>query len=842
MKNAILPAHVGRIGFGLLAALLSGICQAGANVKTGSQATFVHRIQLYDEKGQLIDVKSKVPYSTKKTCGKCHDYERISTGWHFQAGLHEAPATSQPSAGEVSRLGEPFFLTHPASGTQIPMSYRQWAQRKGLTPTELGISQADFALRYGAHYPGGGMLENTRDKAGKIQHLSGEPWEKTGVLEIDCLMCHLRRTYAPEERASQIKAKNLKWAATAGAGLGVIRGEVGKEEGGQEEPTDTFERETQGGAAAGGVSVDVGYNPDRFDTGNFVTLDITRHMPNTNCLFCHYTRPRTPPSGIDYRRVVDIHYEAGLLCTDCHQNDIGHMISRGDGGPEDRASSKDNVNLTCQGCHHQGRAAAPKDDHPGLPAFHLKVISCTACHSGPKPGSEVIAEQTSIAHNIGLSTEDDLTKRTSPAIWSAAWHRDRPGGQIGLYRYVYPQWFGKKTDQKVSPLPLSAVEAAIKAAGAAIKDDDGDAAPEVNTDAEIAAVLTALGKTFGEKDKNAKPVLVAKGGIYELGGTGVAWSANPAGEPYRWATAHPVRPARESLGSGGCTDCHASGSPFYFLTLRKDNGTAPTATVPSYQWLGAKKSLAQLGGWREGSLKTCWLWLVPIVTGLCLLHYVTFGPKRIDKDVSNELIQRFDVLERWMHLVLLVSCVLLIATGLGFLLAKLPYARGGFWTRHWALEMHEVCGFIFAAATVVALLRWFVTALPARYDWEWVKALGGYLWIQAHPPAGKFNFGQKMLFWGAMGLGLVLGITGITMWLKPGGDDGAVTLAYTIHDIAAILMIVLIVSHLYLASIANPGTLVSIFAGKVYRTWAKFHHPNWVQEMDGKGGRKAEGH
>jgi cytochrome b subunit of formate dehydrogenase len=80
------------------------------------------------------------------------------------------------------------------------------------------------------------------------------------------------------------------------------------------------------------------------------------------------------------------------------------------------------------------------------------------------------------------------------------------------------------------------------------------------------------------------------------------------------------------------------------------------------------------------------------------------------------------------------------------------------------------------------------------------------------------------------------------MWLKPGGDDGVVTLAYTIHDIAAVLMIALIVCHLYLASIANPGTLISIFAGKVYRTWAKFHHPNWVQELDEKGGRNTSGH
>lgn len=827
----------------VLAVACAGICPAAAPVKTGSQATYVHYIPLYDEKGQLLNAKSKVPFSTKATCGKCHDYEKISTGWHFQAGLHESPAASRPSTQPASRLGEPFFMIHAASGTQIPMSYRQWAQKLGTTPTDLGISPLEFALKYGAHLPGGGMLENTRDKSGKIQRLTGDPWDKTGVLEIDCLMCHLRTGYSPDVRASQIKSKNFKWAGTTAAGLGIIRGEAGKaaESGGEEEAGDTFERETQGAAAGSGVSVDVNYNSDTFDAGGYVRLDITRHAPITNCLFCHYTRTNPTQGGVDHHRITDIHYDAGLRCTECHKNGIDHMITRGDGGPEDQTSSKDNASLTCQGCHRQGRAAAPKDSHPGLPEFHLKVISCTACHSGPKPGSEVIAEQTSIAHHLGISTEDNLGKRTSPAIWTAVWRRDPSTGKIGLYRYAYPQWFGKKVDQKVTPLKLAAVEAAVKAAGQAIQDDDKDGTPEIDTDAEIGTVLAALAKAIPEK--GAKPVMVAKGGIYEADAAGkVAWSVHEAGRPYSWATAHPVRPARRSLGSGGCTDCHSSTSPFYFMTVRQDAGQGPKATVKSHELIGAKASLAAIGGWREGSLKTCWLWLVPIVGVVCLLHYVTFGPKRIDENGSKELISRFDLIERWMHLVLMVSCVLLALTGLGFLLAKLPNARASIWTSHNAKELHEICGFIFAAATVVALLRWFRTALPAAYDWEWVKVMGGYLWNRAHPPAGKFNFGQKMLFWGAMGLGLLLGITGIMMWAKPGGDDGLTTLAYTVHDVAAVLMLILLVAHVYLATIANPGTVVSIFAGKVYRYWASFHHPNWVKEVDEKAGRPTSGH
>ena len=89
-------------------------------------------------------------------------------------------------------------------------------------------------------------------------------------------------------------------------------------------------------------------------------------------------------------------------------------------------------------------------------------------------------------------------------------------------------------------------------------------------------------------------------------------------------------------------------------------------------------------------------------------------------------------------------------------------------------------------------------------------------------------------------MALVLSITGITMWLRPGGDDGWATLAYTLHDLAAILLMACAVVHLYLGSIANPGTLTSIFSGRVTPTWARHHHPNWAEKVVEKPANKAE--
>jgi len=824
--------QAGWVSLGLVV-IWTGVTRAAAPIHTGSRATYVHRIQLFDEAGKLITVESKIPYSPKKTCGKCHDYGQISKGWHFQAGMHPPAEAGAASVDADDRPGEPFFVIDPVSRTQIPTSYRNWARDRRVTPADLGIKPFDFALRFGAYHPGGGVLENTLDKEGNVKRLSGEPWDKTGVMEIDCLMCHLRTGYNPEMRADQIRSHNLKWAPTAAAGLGLIVGEASKAgEAEAEESDDPFDVGGESEKESGGVSVDVSYAVQRFDKGNFVTLDITRHIPVTNCLFCHYTRLRDGGSGPGHHRIQDVHFEAGMRCTDCHKNDLGHRIARGDGSAADLARDPDNATLSCEGCHAVGRAGAPKPDHPGLPAFHLERIRCIACHSGFEPGPEVAAQLTAIGHGLGLSTEEDLTQRALPAVYAPVWCRGPDRGEIGLSRYAYPRWWGKLSEKGVAPLASDVVAGAIKQAGEDIKDDDENEDPEVNTDAEIRAVLAALGKQLADEDKKTQAVLVARGGVYALNSAGeLTWSARSDGEPYYWAFAHPVRPARASLGSGGCTDCHACDAPFYTLKTRVDDATEPDPPLRSHQLLDVEECLVALGGWREGPLKTCWVWIIPIAALLCLLHYVTFGPKHIGQDDPEPTLKRFGPLERWMHLFLFGAFVALCATGLGFLLAKLPAARGSFWTSHCAVELHEIAGLVFAAAAVIGTLRWLVTAVPARYDWQWVRMLGGYLWIKGHPPAGKFNFGQKMFFWGAMVLALLLSATGITIWICPGGDGGWGTLAYTLHDLAAVLLMAFAVAHLYLTTIANPGTLRSIFTGRVTRTWAHHHHPNWAEKL-----------
>jgi len=50
-------------------------------------------INLLDEEGKIINplenLNANAPYSPKKTCGKCHNYDKITQGYHFQQGKGE---------------------------------------------------------------------------------------------------------------------------------------------------------------------------------------------------------------------------------------------------------------------------------------------------------------------------------------------------------------------------------------------------------------------------------------------------------------------------------------------------------------------------------------------------------------------------------------------------------------------------------------------------------------------------------------------------------------------------------------------------------------------------------
>jgi hypothetical protein len=92
------------------------------------------------------------------------------------------------------------------------------------------------------------------------------------------------------------------------------------------------------------------------------------------------------------------------------------------------------------------------------------------------------------------------------------------------------------------------------------------------TEEQVALVLAALAKPAGDSDY----AYFSGGRMFTLGKNGDLMSRKDAAAgPVTWPLAHNVRPAQQSLGTNGCTDCHSGGSDFFFSKLK---GTGPLLT------------------------------------------------------------------------------------------------------------------------------------------------------------------------------------------------------------------------------------------------------------------------
>ncbi len=533
---------------------------------TDSRARYVHNINLYDAEDTLISPHDSSPgvYSPAQTCGKCHDYATVAGGWHFNAAHGQAPP---------GRAAQAWILTDAATGTQIPLSYRPWGG--AYNPTDVGLSPWDFIMTFGRHLPGGITKE-----------LADEPdtearWDLSGELEIDCMLCHAADgRYDPAERARQIGYQNFAWAPAAATGLAVVRGKVSQapeQPGGEEFDLSQFDPAAEDdGDSAAKAPVEIKYDKRRFDADDRVFLAITAAPSPQRCYYCHTNRPLSGTGGDHLGGDTDVHLEAGMNCTDCHRNELEHRITRGYEGYADRRDRPEAAGLTCRGCHlgenTDGESIGPPG-RLGFPTVHFEKLSCTACHSGPRPGDQVRGVQTSRANGLGLSSQTRSDQTPPYIIEPVFMEKD---GVVGPYRLVYPSYWARRTREGLKPLNPRQVRATIEK----ILPPDRDDHPRLDAEA-VAKVLAALGE---DKDA-AEPVYVSGGMVYYIGNRGQMESnKSPHREPYGWAIAHDVRPAGDALGND-CQDCHSLGAPFFFgkVTPRTVNDLPPPPAATMHQ-------------------------------------------------------------------------------------------------------------------------------------------------------------------------------------------------------------------------------------------------------------------
>ena len=199
-------------------------------------------------------------------------------------------------------------------------------------------------------------------------------------------------------------------------------------------------------------------------------------------------------------------------------------------------------------------------------------------------------------------------------------------------------------------------------------------------------------------------------------------------------------------------------------------------------------------------------------------------------------ILRYGLKERMIHSAAAVSYVYLLLTGLAFWTPALYWLAvvlgGGYLSR----VLHPWVGLVFAVAVIAMTLTWWREMRVTDDDRRWRRALRQYIRNEdvAVPPAARFNYGQKMLFWLMAWGGLALLASGAVMWFVASvpGELGVLrSIATLTHAVAALLTIGGFIVHVYMGVAVVPGGLSAILHGEVSEEWARHHHPLWRKPL-----------
>ena len=232
-------------------------------------------------------------------------------------------------------------------------------------------------------------------------------------------------------------------------------------------------------------------------------------------------------------------------------------------------------------------------------------------------------------------------------------------------------------------------------------------------------------------------------------------------------------------------------------------------------------------------------------TALLGLAYLIIGRIKIAAGRSGLKILRFKAFERLSHWLTAVSFVLLGLTGLNITFGKillLPVVGPDTFSdiSEAAKYVHNFVSFSFIVGLVLITVIFFRDNLPERVDIEWLREGGGFI-KNKHAPAGRFNLGEKLVYWLSLVAGIAVSVSGLFL-LFPFYETNIadMQLAQGVHAVVAILFVALILGHIYIGTLGMEGAFEAMGSGEVDLNWAKEHHDLWLAQQVAKERRQGE--
>ena len=310
-----------------------------------------------------------------------------------------------------------------------------------------------------------------------------------------------------------------------------------------------------------------------------------------------------------------------------------------------------------------------------------------------------------------------------------------------------------------------------------------------------------------------------------------------------------------------------SSDPDLWRALRYGSAEVKTSTADE-----RGRVLVQDGGmwWlniRQGPLITYGLWLLAGTLAALAVFFLVRGRIRVEGGMAGQTIQRFKFVERMAHWTLAGSFILLGVTGVLVLIGRKFIAPTfGLEVNSTLLVIskfvHNNVSWAFMVALIAVFVMWVWHNIPDRTDIVWIRQAGGIVGSK-HPPAKKFNFGQKIIFWSVIVLGGSVSVSGLSLLfpyelplfadsfahLNDLGLSGLLGLgtlptemspqeemqyAQLWHAIVAFVMMAIIFAHIYIGTVGMEGAYDAMGDGEVDVAWAKQHHSLWLDDVKAK--------
>ncbi|MGH6762359.1 MAG: formate dehydrogenase subunit gamma [Phyllobacterium sp.] len=208
-------------------------------------------------------------------------------------------------------------------------------------------------------------------------------------------------------------------------------------------------------------------------------------------------------------------------------------------------------------------------------------------------------------------------------------------------------------------------------------------------------------------------------------------------------------------------------------------------------------------------------------------------------------VDRYTAATRVNHWITAISLVLLALSGMALFHPSLFFLTGLFGGGQLTRIVHPWIGVVLFFSFFCLFLRFWRANLWKREDGTWLARISDVLagHEEKLPEVGKYNAGQKFVFWSMSLLIIVLLISGIIAWGEYFGRYTTIDQqrwAILIHSVAAVLAICVWITHVY-AAIWIRGTISAMTRGSVTGGWAWRHHRKWLRELVGKSGKGKSG-